>query len=258
MEFARIAYEDFSFEPHFHDHYVIMLVEEGLNLGQRDKRSYEVSAGELLILQPGEVHTGSSYDKRTLSYLAFYPEASTVQHWLKEAGHGPSRLPGLRMKYRSPLLRRSFRHLFHAASTERHEPLGTDTALVDFFGTLLAAQGDRTPRPPAPAADSARYRKAVAFLHDRYGDAVTLTDLASAAETSAFHLIRLFRRHGGLTPFAYLRSLRVERAKAFLRAGESPTQVAYRTGFYDQSHFIRSFKRHTGFLPSAFSRPSRP
>jgi AraC-like DNA-binding protein len=152
------------------------------------------------------------------------------------------------------MLSRAFRRLFEEAASVDAEPLGLEIAAADFFETLMYSQPRHAIKKPEAAPDSKKFNKAVDFIRGNFAENFSLGTLAAAADSSPFHLIRLFRRQSGLTPFNYLRSVRVERAKQFISASCSLTEVALRAGFYDQSHFIRSFKRHTGFLPSDFLR----
>lgn len=252
LEFARIAYESFHFEPHFHDHYVMMLVENGVNLGRRCRENYTVVPGEMLLIQPGEVHTGSAFENKTLRYLAFYPDPNTLHDCLVKIGHRPSSAPGFSLKYQHPVLRHYFRQMFEVVLTEGNEPLATETAVLEFFETLMQTQPEHSGPIQPQVADSIKVKKAQDFIKAHFDTSFSLDELAASIGTNPFHTIRLFRRHIGLTPFEYLRSFRVERAKTILRSKKSLTEVAYQSGFYDQSHFIRSFKKHTGFLPSAF------
>ena len=59
------------------------------------------------------------------------------------------------------------------------------------------------------------------LLADRAAENVGLDDLAAVAGLSRFHLIRAFQRRYGVTPFAYLRHRRIEKARAVLRTGAS-------------------------------------
>jgi AraC-like DNA-binding protein len=65
-------------------------------------------------------------------------------------------------------------------------------------------------------------------------------------------LIRLFGDATGIPPHAYLRQVRVKRAKALLARGDSIANVAQATGFNDQSHLNRWFKRLLGITPGQY------
>ena len=72
------------------------------------------------------------------------------------------------------------------------------------------------------------------------------------AGLSRFHLIRVFQRRYGLTPFAYQRTRRIEKARAVLRTGSAIADVAAAAGFSDQSHLGRSFRAVMGSTPGEY------
>lgn len=93
------------------------------------------------------------------------------------------------------------------------------------------------------------------YLDEHLGDNVRLDDLARVAAVSRFHFARCFRSSTGESPMAYLRRLRVERAKQLLALGGQPiSDIAIAVGFYDQSHFTRQFTRLVGTTPARFAR----
>lgn len=68
------------------------------------------------------------------------------------------------------------------------------------------------------------------FIHSNLHRCLTLADVASAARLSQYHFLRVFRQVYGVTPFAYLRAQRTQRALALLSAtsmdiGEVARQV---------------------------------
>lgn len=71
-------------------------------------------------------------------------------------------------------------------------------------------------------------------------------------------LERLFLGHIGLTPILYSRISRFQNAMARLKQGaySSLTDVAYSSGYFDQSHFIRDFRRFSGVSPRVYLRKS--
>src|ERR1700722_3164030 len=89
----------------------------------------------------------------------------------------------------------------------------------------------------------------------------SLRDIALAVGVHPVHLCREFSRHYGCTMGRFQRSRRISVASALMRDTEySLTEIAYASGFTDQSHFNRSFREMTGLRPlsyrSAFSSPA--
>ena len=83
------------------------------------------------------------------------------------------------------------------------------------------------------------------ILDNRAAESIGLGELAAAAGLSRFHLIRVFQRRYGMTPFAYQRNQRIEKARALLRTGRSIADAAATAGF-DRSHLGRSFRAVMG------------
>jgi AraC family transcriptional regulator len=80
-------------------------------------------------------------------------------------------------------------------------------------------------------------------------------DLADACRLSASHFTLLFKRTVGTTPHQWLLDRRIEQAKDLLRSSSSSLiDIAYATGFADQSHFARVFSQRVRSSPLAWRR----
>jgi AraC family transcriptional regulator of adaptative response/methylated-DNA-[protein]-cysteine methyltransferase len=82
--------------------------------------------------------------------------------------------------------------------------------------------------------------------------ALPLAQLAGAAGYSPGHFQRVFTRLTGLSPAAYARALREERAREALAEGESVTGAIYDAGFESASRFYDSMQGRLGMAPSAW------
>jgi AraC-like DNA-binding protein len=92
------------------------------------------------------------------------------------------------------------------------------------------------------------------FLQAYACDSVSLEDASAASGVGLFHLIRLFQKHVGLTPYAYLTQIRIAKSCQLLRLGAPAAQVALDVGFADQAHFTKRFKQLTGATPAHYAR----
>jgi len=100
-----------------------------------------------------------------------------------------------------------------------------------------------------------RLERARAHLHDHLDRAVSQAELASVARLSQFHLARYFKRAFGAAPIAYHRGLRLERAAAYLSAGEgSVSQAAALIGYSDAVALSHAFRKHFGAAPQQWAR----
>ena len=128
--------------------------------------------------------------------------------------------------------------------------LATKAALLELL--VFLHRGSATePDGRGPSVEA--IQRAVRFLEANYARPLVLGDIAGAVHLSPIYFGRLFRTATGLTPMAYLRGLRMDRAKRLLREEElSVAQVADAVGFADPYHFSRVFRQHEGLAPTRY------
>ena len=98
-------------------------------------------------------------------------------------------------------------------------------------------------------------QRALSHIRDHMGEHISLDEVARVVHLSPSYFSRLFKSEAGQTFSEYLQTVRIERAKSFLKNGEfSLTEIAEKTGFFDQSHFIKTFKQATGVTPGLYRR----
>ena len=97
-------------------------------------------------------------------------------------------------------------------------------------------------------------------IESRMGDPhFSVGELAAAVGMSRSRLHRRLVRNGGLSPGAWIRRARLERAATLLRTTDQPVgRIASAVGYTDPAHFTRSFKRERGLTPSAFRDRGNP
>ncbi len=85
---------------------------------------------------------------------------------------------------------------------------------------------------------------------------VGLREISGELNLNPSYLSREFSRHfDNLTFGEYMRKIRIEKAVRLMENSDySLTEIAYLTGFSDQSHFNRIFKKHTGKTPSVMRK----
>ncbi len=143
--------------------------------------------------------------------------------------------------------------------TDPGAALAAEGLALQLFGELARATAAPTPSAPPPWL-----RAVLEQLESALDDPLSVATLAAEVGVSGARLARAARRHLGVSLTRYHQQLRIARACAMLRSGDTGlADVAAQLGFADQSHFGRVFKRVTGRTPAAFRRlyaldPTRP
>jgi transcriptional regulator GlxA family with amidase domain len=111
------------------------------------------------------------------------------------------------------------------------------------FSAALA--GQRAEREPL--------REVQAWMVDHLDADLSVPALAVRAYMSPRNFARAFKREVGMTPGAYVETLRVERARAMLETGgERVEQVAHRCGFGTVETMRRVFRKRLGVSPASY------
>ncbi|MFJ6759474.1 MULTISPECIES: helix-turn-helix domain-containing protein [unclassified Streptomyces] len=101
--------------------------------------------------------------------------------------------------------------------------------------------------------DLVRLRRARDTMDRDYAQPLDVPALANVALMSPGHFSRSFRAAFGETPYSYLMTRRVERAKALLRRGDlSVTEVCFEVGCTSLGSFSSRFTELVGETPSAY------
>ena len=105
---------------------------------------------------------------------------------------------------------------------------------------------------PEDLADLAHLRRARDLMDREYAQPLDVPAMARAALMSAAHFSRKFRAAYGETPYAYLMTRRIERAKALLRNGTSVTDACVMVGCTSLGSFSSRFTEIVGETPSQY------
>ncbi|QBG46425.1 AraC family transcriptional regulator [Verrucomicrobia bacterium S94] len=150
-----------------------------------------------------------------------------------------------------PLLERHMKWIEEIVDTQDFDDLCNvlREALDDFMNSIFL-QGVS---PVSPAVG-----KALDYIAANYTEPISLEDIAAAAGLSTFRIAHLLKEATGKTALQNIHYLRVQEARRLLEETDlSCTDIAYETGFGDQSYFIKQFKKWMGITPAKYRKSSR-
>lgn len=93
------------------------------------------------------------------------------------------------------------------------------------------------------------------YLGENFHEPVTLEMVAKEARLSTFRISHLVKEQTGKTVLQHVHQLRVQEAQRLLEQSDmSCTDIAYETGFGDQSYFIKQFRKWMGITPARYRK----
>lgn len=147
----------------------------------------------------------------------------------------------------------------HVSREQNPDRLFVEEAVLSILGdvTTLAFErsGAEVNRTRKRRRDVDVVEAARDLIARRFTENMSLADIAALAESSEFHLARMFKARTGLPLHAYRNQLRLRSALDRLRRAETDlTGLALDLGFSSHSHFTATFRRTFGKTPSAIRK----
>lgn len=246
-----------TYSRHAHEHFSIGVVTTGRSYYHYGADTFEISAGTVVLMNPGDVHACNPIANEPWSYQMVYvdtPWLTDLQHQLgfsTDMGYRPFNTPYTR----DAVLYEGLLELYRILADEQAEHLQKQSALVSYFTEV---QQRLNPSDTPVREVNNKLERAADYIREHCTDALKLEDICVAAELSPSYLIRAFKQYYGLTPHAFLVNQRIQFARAQLRQGELIADVALAAGFADQAHFQRTFKQHFAATPGQYREQLKP
>lgn len=260
--------------PHFHDEYLLSAQLRGDEQCHVGGKLHRFREGDVALLNPQQVHTGNTRGD-DIEYVSLYVDREVVQRFAADLG-APNLVPefttlracGPRGLWEAMVaLLARVREAADARARRRGAPSGDDAPTALEIDAALqrvlasAFEGSSNLRAPRLRSTSRVGHRKVARVLDYLrelppqasAEACSLDRLAHEAELSKYHFVRQFQRAVGMTPGAYLRTLRLCHAARLLRRRPDPiVDIAVAVGFADHPSFSRAFARQMGLTPSQY------
>lgn len=229
--------------------YELIIGVSGTIFMEVDRVVYEVKAGDILILKPGEKHRGYRLSLPGVSFywFHFYPPESAQPEETPD-GYIP-RYAACPHPSRVHILARQ---VLHAANGGYRLTSAGDyfmTCLLIELAEQLEGAGTQPPLDPQ-LIRLLEWTRIHALDED-----ISVGRIAEKMGYNREYLSRMFKRRFGLGLLSYIHKLKLEAAKEMLSCTNHPVkQVADQVGMKDDKQFIKWFKRLSGVTPTEYRR----
>lgn len=228
-----------KFPNHFHEYYVIGFIEKGQRLLSCKNKEYTIEPGDLLLFNPHDNHACEQIDGKTLDYRCINIQPENMSKAIFEIT-GKEYLPYFtpQVVFHSELV--TVLRELHQMMIEEDKAFRKEE-IYFFLLEQLVEEYTEQQVPESRAEQSMEVKAICEFLEEHYMENITLADLCKLTGLSKYYLLRSFTRQKGISPYSYLETIRIEKAKKMLEQGLLPMEAALQTGFADQNTFKSDF-----------------
>lgn len=243
-------------EVHVHDCCEILLCIKGAGHFLVDNRVYELSDGDLFLINQFEAHKvvpdSSEIFSRYILHVhpAYLPSLSFGDFNPQNHFYSADKVTRVSL---SPAERNKMAELFdslnlsYSYADDAYKRLRAEEIILDscrYATSEGSSFGDEVTNESIEAA--------ISYINENFARELTVEAVAKSAFVSPAQLLRLFKRFCGTTPTRYIIGKRITEAKKLLSDGRSVTEAAFMCGFNDYANFIRAFKSAVGIPPGKY------
>lgn len=254
LEACRFQGMEQTLPNHFHDYYVVGLIEAGDRRLLCKNRDYIIGPGTVLLFQPGDSHGCAQTGGAAMDYRSLHIPPETMLSLVQEL-RGERELP----RFSENVIRdREISDCLlglHRMVMAGFREFEKEERLL-LLASLLLERCGQSPAQPIPAARG-EVERACGYMEEHFSRRITLDQLCRESGLSRSALLRAFTRTKGVTPYRYLQAVRIGRARELLEQGLSPAEAGLQAGFSDQSHFSNFFTQFIGLPPGVYGRMYR-
>ncbi|MEG3080439.1 AraC family transcriptional regulator [Halomonas sp. 5021] len=243
------------YAPHSHVHWSLGAVTEGRSTFSYRDTTYQINAGDLVMMNPHWVHACNPIEDQPWAYLMLYVDTAWLSNLRYQLGllEAPNWQDIATAVLTQPALFAAYCDMTSCLLDERQAIDDKQAVLTEYLSRLMQvlAQAPPAALPEAPST----LEQVAAYLRSHCTADISLESLCQQSGYSAGHLIRAFKQQYGLTPHAYLINQRIQIGQEALKQGQPIVEAALNAGFNDQPHFQRTFKRLVAATPNQYRSP---
>lgn len=242
-----------SYGKHCHATFSIGAVTQGCCHYLNGTTERIIQAGTVVLFNPDTVHACNPINGQAWSYLMFYLDKTWLTHLQQQMGMATDHFCQFsHADTTDPKLFNALINLYQTLTSDT-SLLNKEISLVEFFSQLHQWQF----MSPTPRVANTKLSQVADYITIHAQQTMQLADLCQIANLSPYYLIHSFKKHYGISPYAFLINKRIQHSQLLLKQGQTLSEVANNTGFADQAHFQRTFKKLLAVTPRVYQALNR-
>lgn len=221
-------------------------------------KSYTVSAGDTVVINPYEFHATINCGEVPGKYYIIMIEPDFFENMGADIPNLRNLLHGHRVSLKNHFAKDEKlanvlkQIVYEAQSQDEYFRLSIRGLMLELLTILLrtAKNSEMDKQPENVHRFYEIIEPSLRKIRDEYTERLSVEALAEACSVSKYYFCRVFKSVTDTSPMAYLLEYRLKVADAMLsNTSKSIAQIASESGFEDENYFSRCYKKHFGISP---------
>lgn len=254
---------NFSMFNHWHEAVELIVPIHGHMIYNVNGNLINLDPNNGIFVNSNQIHYGFSYDNTdcVFIYALWHPLLLCATNGIENEYVQPitknSSLPFISLNsevnWQNSIL--SDVHEMNRLLANKAAPLILQSTIYKIWYTIYVNTNHGKRCSVATSPQLSILKDMLSFVHESYGEKITLHDIADAGKISISSCNILFKKYLMDSPVKYLLSYRLMKSSELLTETTlSITEIAFEVGFSNPSYFIDSFKREYGCTPNEYRK----
>lgn len=246
---------------HWQDTMEIIYIKKGTGRAQVDLFTFEIHAGDIILVPPGHLHGLNQLSGQRMEYENIIFDMAFLGINVVDICSQKYLLPLINDQISFPVCITPERAHYKEISAcldnadelcSKRCPgfeLGVKADIMQLF-SLILRYADTEAVPTTAPLHLERLKLAINYIETNYQESVRIQDAALQCGYSESHFMRWFRQMTGTSFISYLNRYRLEKAFGELKnTSKTVLEISEEVGFDNLSNFNRQFKKQFGITP---------
>lgn len=247
---GRFHYQPgYRIERNSFDSFLILYIEQGSLDIELSSKLFHARSGEFVLIDCYEPHSYWTSEDTKIIWLHFDGKMARAHYDLLK-----SRGPILLLKDPAYVLRK----LTGIYDTLKNGRAVSEPLMSRYITDILTELIMTTHASASTRRHTEVMEQVCTYIAAHIEEPLPISQLAERSFMSEYYFIKVFKRHTGFTPHAFIANLRISTARYLLLTGNTPLDdIRDACGFSNTSAFCAAFKKQVGMPPLAYRKACR-
>lgn len=247
---------------HYDEDLIIEYYRKGNTTIHIEGNLYNISEGDIVILNPDELHVSRKIEEGYTEKLVLHISDSLLYQLcgdrtvffetISKKFKGIGNLIPSNMVKKLGIDKKLNQCLSYAKENTLESQVLLTCHIIEILAELsmLIGQGNNT--ASYPVSSNKKVNQMIDFINKHYTEDITLDTLAKKFHFSKYYISHLFKDYVGVSPYDYLIIRRLYICNNLIRAKHTVGEACFMVGFNNYSNFYRLYKKHLNITPQQF------